>query len=338
MSAPLAVGVLGAGRIGAMHAQLLSGQVPGARLAGIADAFAEVAERAAAPLGVLASSPEALIADPRIDAVAICSPTDTHVDYIVAAAVAGKAIFCEKPVSLDLAEVDRALEAVRAHSSFLMVGFNRRFDPAHRIVRDAVVSGATGQPHLVRITSRDPAPPPIAYVKSSGGLFLDMTIHDFDMARYVAGAEVVEVFAKGGVRITPQIAALGDIDTAVVTLEHENGCLTVIDNSRQASYGYDQRVEVLGALGLSASTNPLDHSAISADGAGFRTAALPNFFIERYRLSYLHQWRAFIDALSGGSAPPTSGEDGRAALVLGLCAKASLERRGPVAVQELAGT
>ncbi len=337
MSAPLAVGVLGAGRIGAMHAQLLSGQVPGARLAGIADVFAEVAERAAASLGVPATSPEALIADPGVDVLAICSPTDTHVEYIVAAAAAGKAIFCEKPVSLDLAQVDLALEAVRANSTFLMVGFNRRFDPAHRHVRDAVANGATGEPHLVRITSRDPGPPPIAYVKSSGGLFLDMTIHDFDMARYVAGSEVVEVFAKGGVRITAEIAALGDIDTAVVTLEHANGCLTVIDNSRQASYGYDQRVEVLGALGLSASQNPLEHSAISADSAGFRCAPLPNFFIERYRLSYLHQWQAFVDALGAGTPSPTSGEDGRAALVLGLCAKASLERQAPVAVRELGG-
>ena len=336
MSAPLRVGVLGVGRIGAMHAALLAGQVDGAALAGVADALPEAAGKAARSLGVAPYVPEALIADPSIDAVAICTPTDSHVELIVAAAAAGKAIFCEKPLSLDLGEVDRALEAARRADAFVMVGFNRRYDPAHRAVQQAVASGSTGAVHLLRITSRDPAPPPVSYVKSSGGLFLDMTIHDFDMARYVAGSEVVEVFAKASVRISPEIESLGDVDTAVVTLEHENGCFSVIDNSRQATYGYDQRVEVLGASGLAASENPLAHTAVTADGAGFRAAVLPNFFIERYRLSYLHQWQALVEAYATGEEPPTSGADGRAALVLGLCAKASLERHATVRVEEFA--
>ncbi len=188
-----------------------------------------------------------LLADGDIDAVAICSPTPTHVPLIVQAAQAGKAIFCEKPISLELLEVDRALEAVQASGVPLMVGFNRRFDPSHSAVRDAVALGAVGAPHIVRITSRDPSPPSIAYASESGGIFLDMTVHDFDMARYVTGSEIVEVQAAGAIRVEPELARLDDVDTAVVTLRHENGCLTVIDNSRQAVYGYDQRVEVLGA-------------------------------------------------------------------------------------------
>ena len=334
LRAPLRVGVLGTGRIGAMHAGLLAGQVEGAALAGVADVASDAASATAHALGVVAQTADSLIADPEIDAVAICTPTDTHVGFITAAAAAGKAIFCEKPLSLDLGEVDRALDAVQRTGTFLMVGFNRRYDPSHRAVQQAVVEGRTGEAHLIRITSRDPGPPPLSYVASSGGLFLDMTIHDFDMARYLAGSEVTEVFAKASVRISPEIASVGDVDTAVVTLEHANGCFSVIDNSRRATYGYDQRVEVFGALGLAASSNPLDHQAITADAHGFRSSVLPNFFIERYRHSYLHQWQAFVAACGAGAPPPTSGADGRAALVLGLCARASLERNAPVAVKE----
>src|SRR6185312_9073158 len=196
---------------------------------------------------VPAAGTAAEIFDSDLDAVAICSSSDTHVDLLLAAAEAGKAVFCEKPVSLDLRELDRALGAIDAAGVPFQIGFNRRFDPAHASVREAVVSGAVGEPHLVRISSRDPAPPPLEYVKASGGLFLDMMIHDFDMARFVTGSEVVEVFARGAVRVDPAIEAEGDIDTALVTLVHSNGCLTAIDNSRRAAYGYDQRVEVFGS-------------------------------------------------------------------------------------------
>lgn len=334
MEERLAVAVIGAGRIGSMHAALLSGAVPGARLAGVADAVDDLAERCARAHGVAAASSAALIADERVDAVAICSPTETHPALIIAAAEAGKAIFCEKPISLDLGEVERALAAVASANVPLMVGFNRRFDPAHRSVRDAVAAGALGEPHLARITSRDPSPPPLSYAAGSGGLFRDMTIHDFDMARYVVGAEVTEVYARGAVRLVPELAELGDIDTAVVTLVHANGCLTVIDNSRQATYGYDQRVEVLGPLGMAASENPLLHTGMRADAHGTRHSVLPDFFIERYRLSYLAQWEAFVAALADKTAPPTTGTDGRAALVLGLAAQRSLEENRPVAVAE----
>ena len=253
---PLRIAVLGVGRIGAMHAELIAHQVRGAQLAAVADAVADAAAAVSSRLGSPARSVESILADPDVDAVAVCTSTSTHVDLITAAAMAGKAIFCEKPVSLDLPQVDRALAAVAAAGVPLMIGFNRRFDPAHHAVREAVAGGEVGDPHLIRISSRDPAPPPLAYILDSGGIFLDMTIHDFDMARYLSGSEVVEVFAQGAVRIVPSFTEAGDVDTAVVTLRHANACLSVIDNSRQAVYGYDQRVEVFGSKGMAASENP----------------------------------------------------------------------------------
>src|SRR5215217_361405 len=229
----LRVGVIGVGRIGRMHAALLARQIPGASVAAVLDANDESARDVALSLGVpTAADVGELLSNPDVDAVAICSSTETHADLVVAAARAGKAIFCEKPISLDLAEVDRALAAVDEAGVPFQIGFNRRFDPAHEAVRDAVARGDVGDPQIVRISSRDPAPPPIEYVRGSGGIFLDMTIHDFDMARYVTGSEVVEVFARGAVHVDPEFGAAEDVDTAIVTLEHENGCLTAIDNSR----------------------------------------------------------------------------------------------------------
>ncbi len=332
---PLRVGLIGAGRIGRMHAGLLAGGVNGAMLSAVADAMADLAEEIGRTYNVPAVRTDRLIADPAIDAVAICAPTSTHVRYIIEAAEAGKSIFCEKPVSLELAEVDRALAVVSRVGARLMVGFNRRFDPSHAAVRAAVANGSVGAPHLVRITSRDPEPPPMSYARGSGGIFLDMTVHDFDMARYVVGSEVVEVTAAGAVRIEPELEEIGDVDTAVTMLRHENGCLTVIDNSRQASYGYDQRVEVLGAKGLAGSDNPRATTAFTWDGSGTRTATLPYFFIERYRESYLRQWEAFIASVASGTPPPTSGADGRAALVLGLAAKRSLSEHRTVQTAEI---
>jgi myo-inositol 2-dehydrogenase / D-chiro-inositol 1-dehydrogenase len=331
------IGVIGTGRIGRMHAELLATSVPGARLAAVCDAVAPLAHEVGQALGVPVLESEHLIGDPEIDAVAICAPTDTHVPLLTAAAESGKAVFCEKPISLDLAEVDKALAVVGRTGTQLMVGFNRRFDASHAAVRDAVAGGAVGPPHVVRITSRDPGPPPMAYARTSGGIFLDMTIHDFDMARYVVGSEVVEVYAAGAVRVVPELAELGDVDTAVVTLWHENECLTVIDNSRRATYGYDQRVEVLGADALVASENPLVNTAVTRDAGGTRLATLPYFFIERYTGSYVRQWQAFVAAVSSGEAAPTTGHDGRAALVLGLAAKRSLLERRPVRVDEVDG-
>jgi myo-inositol 2-dehydrogenase/D-chiro-inositol 1-dehydrogenase len=267
--------------------------------------------------------------------VAICSATDTHVDLMVSAAQAGKAIFCEKPVSLDLEEVDRGLAAVSAAGVPCMVGFNRRFDPAHHAVRDAVAAGEVGELHLVLISSRDPAPPSVAYLAVSGGIFLDMTIHDFDMARFLTGSEVVEVFAEGAVRIDPAIRDIGDLDTAVITLRHQDGCLTMIDNSRQAVYGYDQRVEVFGAKGLAASENPLSDTSMVRTVAGTRRPPLSHFFLERYTTSYIEEWRAFVDALRRGVDPPVTVADGRAALAIGIAAGRSVRERRPVRLSEV---
>jgi myo-inositol 2-dehydrogenase/D-chiro-inositol 1-dehydrogenase len=333
---PLRVGVLGTGRIGSMHAGLLAHDVPGAALAAVYDVDAAAAGAVGARLGAeVAADAAELVGSPEVDAVAICSSTDTHVELIEAAAAAGKPIFCEKPLAHDLALVDRALAAVERAGVPFMLGFNRRFDPAHRSVRDAVASGAVGEVHVVRITSRDPEPPPLSYVRVSGGIFLDMTIHDFDMARYVTGSEVVDVVAHGAVRIDPSFADAGDVDTAVVTLVHEDGTLTVIDNSRRSVYGYDQRVEAFGSGGVAASDNPLAHSGVVRSAEGTRRPLLPYFFLERYGRSYLDEWDAFVSAVREEAPSPVPGADGRAALVTALAAGRSLHERRVVRVDEI---
>jgi myo-inositol 2-dehydrogenase/D-chiro-inositol 1-dehydrogenase len=332
----LRMGVIGVGRIGRMHADLLARQVPGAAVQMVHDAFEETARGVADALGVAAAADvEELLGADDVDAVAICTSTDTHADLIVAAARAGKAIFCEKPVSLDLREVDSALAAVEEAGVPFQIGFNRRFDPAHAAVAAAVADGTVGEPQIVRISSRDPAPPPLAYVRGSGGIFLDMTIHDFDMARFVTGSDVVEVYARGAVRVDPGFADAGDVDTAVVMLVHDNGCLTTIDNSRQAVYGYDQRVEVFGSRGMAASENPLTHTAVVRTEAGTRSATLPYFYLERYIPSYVREWEAFVAAVTAGEQPPVTTTDARAPLVIGLAAWRSLREGRAVRIEEV---
>jgi myo-inositol 2-dehydrogenase/D-chiro-inositol 1-dehydrogenase len=337
-TATLRMGVIGVGRIGRLHAELLARRVPGAAVTRVHDARDESARDVAEALGVVAADEiEELLGADDVDAVAICSSTPTHAALIVAAAEAGKAIFCEKPVSLDLVEVDRALAAVKAAGVPFQIGFNRRFDAAHAAVAAAVAGGEVGEPQLARISSRDPAPPPMGYVKASGGIFLDMTIHDFDMARFVTGSEVVEVYARGAVRVDPAFADAHDVDTAVITLVHENGCLTTIDNSRQAVYGYDQRVEVFGSAGMAASENPLAHTAVVRTKDGTRAPTLPYFYLDRYIPSYLAEWQAFVAAVSEGRTPPVTAADARAPLVIGLAAWRSVREGRPVRIDELEG-
>jgi len=326
--------VLGAGRIGTMHAHMLARKVGGASLVGVFDVVAANAERVGDDFGceVATSLEEALAID--ADAVAICTSTDTHVDVMVAAAQAGRAIFCEKPISLDLAEVDRGLAAVEAAGVPLQIGFNRRFDPGHKAVADAVTHGAIGDVHLCQITSRDPAPPPLEYIAVSGGLFNDMMIHDFDMARFVTGTDVVEVFARGAVLVDPAIGEAGDIDTAVVVLTHENGAITTINNSRQAVYGYDQRVEVFGSGGMAQSDNVHEFNATIATEGGYRRPPLENFFLERYERSYLDQWATVVDMVNG-APPAVSGADGRAPLLIGKAALKSMQEGRPVRCEEI---
>jgi myo-inositol 2-dehydrogenase/D-chiro-inositol 1-dehydrogenase len=336
--APLVVGVIGVGRIGRMHAELLARQVPDAAVGAIYDVHGDAAQLVADELRVpVAATAVDLLSADDVDAVAICSSTDTHADLLVAAAAAGKAIFCEKPISLDLHEVDRALDAVTAAGVPFQIGFNRRFDPAHASVAHAVAAGAIGDPHIVRITSRDPSPPPLDYVRVSGGIFLDMTIHDFDMARFVTGSEVVEVYARGAVRIDDDFGDAGDVDTAVVTLEHANGCLTTIDNSRRAVYGYDQRVEVFGSAGVAGSDNPLSHTGVVRTAEGSYTPGLPWFFLDRYLTSYVREWEAFVAAIRTGADPPVTVADARAPLVIGMAAWRSLRERRPVTIAEIEG-
>ena len=331
----LGVVILGAGRIGSLHAEIVAHETPGAELIGVSDTSPAVAQALGRRLSVPAMTLDEALSRADVAAIAVCSSTDSHVDAIIRAAHAGKAIFCEKPISLDLARVDEALAAVDQCGVAFMVGFNRRFDPSHRAVRDAVVAGDVGDVHIVRITSRDPAPPPLEYIKVSGGIFLDMTVHDFDMARFVTGSEVVEVFAQAATRVDPAIGAAGDFDTLVVNLRHADGTLSVIDNSRQAVYGYDQRVEVFGSRGVAASQNWPLHSAVTMDAQGGTSAPLQNFFLERYRQSYQREWRSFVDAVIDGSEMPVTGADGRAPLVLGIAAGRSVETGRAIAVSEV---
>jgi len=328
------IAVLGTGRIGKMHAELIDRQVPGLDLHSVFDVYTEGARAVADDLGCHQAGGIDEVMASKVDAVAICTSTDTHVDLVVAAAEAGKAIFLEKPVSLNLSEVDRALAAVEAAGVPLQIGFNRRFDAAHAAVRQAVVDGSVGDVHVLRITSRDPAPPPIEYIKVSGGIFNDMTIHDFDMARFITGSEVVDVYATAAVRVDPAIGEAGDVDTAVVVLTHENDAITTIDNSRQAVYGYDQRVEVFGSGGMAVSENPRSHTTEVHGANGTTLTTIPYFFLERYIPSYVAEWHAFVDGLESGTMPVT-GNDGRAPLAIGMAAALSVKESRVVKVSEV---
>lgn len=331
------LGVIGAGRIGKIHAENLATRISGARLAGVADVNLAAAREVAAQFHVPLATADyrQLLAAPDIDAVAICTATDTHAEIIQAAAAHGKHIFCEKPIDLDLKRIQQALDAVSKAGVKFQVGFNRRFDPSFAKARDLVVAGKIGAPHLVRITSRDPAPPPLAYVKVSGGIFLDMTIHDFDMVRFLSGSEAVEVFAIGDALVDPEIGRAGDVDTCVVTLRLKNGALATIDNSRRAVYGYDQRVEVFGSAGMVAVSNrtPDNHVLLNAESA---SSSKPQyFFLERYAEAYVAELRQFIDCIHNGTTLSVRGTDGLMAVVLGLAAKKSLQENRPVKVSEI---
>src|SRR5829696_4049475 len=284
----LRFGVIGAGRIGKIHAENLATRIPGVEVAAIADvdlnSAQELAGRLHVPIAV--DDYHLLLSDPAIDAVAICSSTDTHARIVVEAAQAGKHIFCEKPIDYDLAKIDAALEAVERAGVKLQIGFNRRFDPNFRKVRAMVAEGKIGTPHIIRITSRDPAPPPLSYVKISGGMFLDMTIHDFDMARYLSGSEVEEVYTVAGVMIDPAIGEAGDVDTAIITLRFASGAIGTIDNSRKAIYGYDQRVEVFGSEGMVQAHNNMPDQDVYFNAEGVHSAKPLYFFLERYMESF----------------------------------------------------
>jgi myo-inositol 2-dehydrogenase / D-chiro-inositol 1-dehydrogenase len=330
----LSIGLLGAGRIGKVHAAAIA-NTPNARLVAVADAFPEAAQALADQYGATVRSIDEIMADASIDAIFITTPTDMHSDLIEQGARAGKKIFCEKPIDLDVQRVRDCLAVVEETGALLMVGFNRRFDPNFRGVRDTIDSGAIGDVEMISITSRDPGPPPVSYMERSGGLFKDMTIHDFDMARFLLGEEPVSVSAVGSVLVDPAIADVPDIDSAAVTLVTASGKIAQIANSRRATYGYDQRVEVHGSLGLARADN-IHESTVQVAGAhGYTKAPLMNFFLERYMPAYNIEVAAFVDSALNGTPPPATGQDGLQALVLAEAARRSHAERRTVDVSEI---
>jgi myo-inositol 2-dehydrogenase/D-chiro-inositol 1-dehydrogenase len=337
VSRKLKVGLIGAGRIGKVHAETIAFRVPEAALAGVtdlnADAAQALADRCAIPR--VSGSAEELLADPSLDAVLICSSTDTHADLIVRAAQAGKHIFCEKPIDHSLEKIDRALDAVERAGIKLQIGFNRRFDANFARVRRAIAGGEIGTPHLLHIISRDPAPPPMSYVKVSGGMFLDMTIHDFDMARYLMGEEVNEIYVAAGVRVDPEIGKAGDVDTAVIVLRFSGGAIGTIDNCRKAPYGYDQRVEVLGSRGVIATENCYPNRAVISTAESVRRDLPLNFFMDRYVDSFTDELRAFVESVVQDKPTPVTGIDGRVPVVMAVAARKSYEEGRPVRLEEV---
>ena len=334
----LGLGIIGAGRIGRVHADTLTTRVPGAKLHIIADIHAPSAKAAADDYGIPAHSddPAALFDLPELDAIVICSSTDTHTRFIKMAAQAGKHIFCEKPIDHDLAEIDAALAAVDAAGVQLQVGFNRRFDANHLRLKQAIETGEIGAPQLLHIISRAPAPPPIDYIEVSGGMMMDMMIHDFDMCRFLLG-EVVEVFAMGACMVDPAIGAAGDIDTAKVMLRFENGVIGSIENSRQAVYGYDQRVEVFGSQGAASSGNRHANAVTLSDGQSVRRDLPLNFFMDRYMDSYAAEMAAFVQAIATDQPVPVNGQDGRAPVLMAKAGLRSLRENRLVRLDEIDG-
>ncbi|MDD2459041.1 MAG: inositol 2-dehydrogenase [Eubacteriales bacterium] len=338
MGKKIRIGMLGAGRIGKLHGENLAYAVPQAELVAIADPFLNdsIIEWAKG-LGVENCYKEAdpIFNDPTIDAVFICSSTDTHADYIIQAAKAKKHIFCEKPIHYDIARIQEALDAVEKAGVKLQVGFVRRFDHNHKAVRDAVASGKLGAPHVVKVTSRDPGPPPMEYVKVSGGIFMDMMIHDFDMVRYLSGSEVTEVSTYGGVLVDEKFAEYDDVDTAIVMLKFENGAIGVIDNSRKAGYGYDQRTEVHCAGGCVQVNNDLDNTAMISTADGVSVAKPTWFFLERYNNAFIAEVKDFISAIVNDTEVPVSGIDGLMPVLIAKAAKLSLKEGRSVKISEI---
>ncbi len=337
MAEKLRLGLLGAGRIGKLHGRNIANRIENATLAAIADVYVAAAQALADELGVaqVYNDPMHVINDPEIDAVIICTSTNTHAELIEAAAKAGKHIFCEKPIDHDLARIDQVLEVVKEAGINLQVGFNRRFDPGFARAQRAVAEGQVGDVQIMRITSRDPAPPPIEYVKVSGGLFMDMMIHDFDMSRFLVGREVEEIYAVGAVLIDPAIGEVGDVDTAVVTIRFENGVIGTIDCSRQAVYGYDQRIEVFGSKGMVAVGNNTPDQAVVTTIDGALAAKPVYFFLERYEQAYIAEMTAFAQAILDGTETPVTGWDGRMPVVMAAAALKSLKEGRPVRLDEI---
>ena len=329
--------LIGAGRIGLVHAKAIMTAIPNAEIVAVADYYKESASALAETYGIDFHTDNHLdaINYEGVNAVIIASSTDTHAPFIIDSAQAGKQIFCEKPIAADLGDIDKALASVEQAGVQLQIGFNRRFDPSFIRIKQAIDTGEIGTPHLIHVISRDPSPPPIEYIKVSGGMFFDMTIHDFDMARFLFG-EVDEIYATGGVLVDPAIGEAGDIDTAIISLKFTNGAIGTIDNSRQAVYGYDQRVEVFGSNGSASNANLYPDAVVISNSERIQRASLPhNFFLERYMASYENELQAFVDAIVNDKPVSVTGNDGRVPVVMAMAAKRSLAENRPVKLSEI---
>ncbi len=336
MKRKVKIAVIGTGRMGSVHVRNIARLIPEVDLVAVCDIRLEVAQAVANELGIprVVKDYHELLTDKDIEAILIASSTDTHSFIMKDVAASGKHIFCEKPLALDLADIDEALEAVENAGVKLQVGFNRRFDRSFQQVREIVASGEIGRPCILRITNRDPDFPAMEFLRISGGMFLDMTIHDFDMARYQVG-EIEEVYATGGILIEEELSEFGDIDTNVVTLKFTNGAVGVIDNSRKAVYGYDQRLEVFCSNGTAFANNEAENSSVKGNLQGFHSAKPPYSFIQRYAPCYVEEVHQFVECVRDNKPTPTTGQDGRAAVVLAYAAGKSLRENRPVKVSEI---
>jgi myo-inositol 2-dehydrogenase/D-chiro-inositol 1-dehydrogenase len=332
------IGLIGIGRIGKLHGDNLTNAVPCAKVEAAAEVMLSDEHRKWAEkngIKKLYADPAEIMKDKDIDAVFICSSTDTHADLIVKAAQAGKDIFCEKPIHTDVVKIKEALEAVKKAGVKLQIGFVRRFDHNHKKVRDVVASGKLGKPHVVKITSRDPEGPPLSYIAVSGGIFMDMTIHDFDMARYLAGSEVIEVSAYGAVLGNPEYKKYNDVDTAAILLKFENGALGLIDNSRASGYGYDQRTEVQCDKGCVQVANDLNDTSMISTAENVCCEKPTWFFLERYNDAFISEAKSFVEAIKAGSAPLVDGKDGLMSVYIAMAANTSLRENRPVKLSDI---
>ena len=338
MNKELKIGLLGCGRIGKLHGRNINNSVMGAKVVALAEPMLNDEHRAwAAELGIkrVTKDPAEIMQDKDIEAVFICSPTDTHADFIIQAANTGKHIFCEKPIDTEIGRIKEAMDVVKKAGVKLQIGFVRRFDHNHKKVHDVVASGRLGKPHIIKVTSRDPEPPPLEYVPASGGLFMDMMIHDFDMARYLSCSEVTEVTAYGAILIDPRIKEYNDIDTAIVMLKFENGALGVIDNSRAARYGYDQRTEVHGEKGCVQVGNDLIDTSMISTADGVYCEKPTWFFLERYNNAFIVEAQDFVNAIQKDTPIPVDAKDGIMSVYIAMAADRSLNEHRPVTLTEV---
>lgn len=338
MDKRVVVGVIGAGRIGKLHIDNIGHKINDVKLKIVCDiAIDDQTRKWMSNMGISTFTDNAndIFSDPDIDAVVIASSTNTHAKFIQQAANAGKHVFCEKPIDTDINRIKETMILVEKLGIKFMVGFNRRFDHNFHRAHEAVKSGQIGKPYIIKITSRDPSPPPIDYIKVSGGIFMDMTIHDWDMARFLAGSEVEEVYANGAVLVDPKIGKAGDIDTAVAVLKFKNGALAIIDNSRQAVYGYDQRVEVFGSSGCVIADNEATNTVKIYTAECTNIDKIPNFFLERYMESYATELKYFFECIKNDQFPRPNGKDGLQNVLIARAAQKSFEENRPVKMSEI---